>query len=195
MDPALRGRVNNTGGKKMTVRTTSSGHSHSGECSVSFSGDKEEIETLERALTSGNFWVRVTPDKRIVESPAYLVPELKSDDKIESYFADGSIIRLDRNPDEEESCTDPSFYVQHITGYDGDYEKRKKIMEDVGFECLRSRRGKDGKIWEIWYLAGAWDAKGEMKDKTTDDIIKYLCQHVGPGTITLGGRQWGLSVD
>lgn len=81
-----------------------------------------------------------------------------------------------------------------LGAYDGKYAKRAALLEEAGFECLRSRRGKDGRIWEHWYLPGKWSAEGPIKGMDDDAILRWLCQ-LGPGNIVESGRTWGLEAD
>jgi len=187
----------------MVVRYTSSTCSHdSNKSEVTFEGDESEIESLMKALTAGNVWIRRLEDGTIVEHPAFRALTLTDDDaisnhfqNIKSYFIDSSVKRLNRKKKDDSEFHDPSIYVQHIAGYHGDYRKSANLMESVGFECLRSRRGKDGKYWEMWYLPGAWAATGDLKDKTTDEIRQFLFNRINPGTIEIGGQVWGLSLE
>lgn len=90
-----------------------------------------------------------------------------------------------------------SIYIQSITGYDGPsvYEKRAAKLTEFGFVRLRSEPGEDGKHWEIWYLYGAVAAKGPLKGKSHDEILKAVMQSVGPGTIEVTNQCFGLSID
>ena len=180
------------------LKTTVEGHRRDGTASVEFTGTKREINALKNALTNGMNWIRVNKRGTIIKVPALKVPKVQNDDEISpffnhitQYFSDTSIRRLAHD---RKNSDNPSYFVQHITGYGGEYNRRKDRMEAVGFECLRSRRGDDGKYWEIWYLPGAWAATGELKGKSHDDVMTYL-RGVCPGQITVSGEKWGLSID
>lgn len=173
-----------------------------GNTEIHFTGEPEEIEALDVALSSGMYWVRHTKKRGLEKVHAFKeIPELVDDDispfftKV-VYFQPGNVKRLDKNLHDEEKDRkrDPSFFVQSIYGYSDNYEKKAKMLEEVGFECLRSRRGKDGKYWEIWYLPGIWRLKGELKGKKTEDVIRFLCS-LGVGSFETSGRHWGLSAD
>lgn len=101
-----------------------------------------------------------------------------------------------------------SFYVQSITGYDGQvvYEERARRLHSAGFIRLRSShvKGEDkGKYWEIWYLPGLWHLRGELKRtieglksqaEKLDRVREWLFSfHVGE--ISMRAHHWGLSVD
>lgn len=53
--------------------------------------------------------------------------------------------------------------VDSAVGATRQAENQQRVV-DCGFECLRSRRGKDGRYWEQWVLHGLWAAKGPLKD-------------------------------
>ena len=186
----------------MMITYTSRSRRGDGDSEITLKGTEEEIAALEKALLVGNSWVRRLPDNTIVEHSAYLTPQLTDDDdiknhfqKVKSYFIDDSVKRLNRKKkDKDCEHPDPSIYVQHIAGYRDDYRKSADLMESVGFECLRSRRGKDGKYWEVWYLPGMWFAKGQLKGKKTEDMIEFLCRKIVPGSFEVDGQVWGLSI-
>lgn len=91
----------------------------------------------------------------------------------------------------------PSVIIQHLCGYGYTSERYKACaqqLESYGFECLRSRRGNDGKFWEIWMLLGPWSAKGELgeavkrNNKKKDElevVIKFLCKNVSFGSLDI----------
>lgn len=88
------------------------------------------------------------------------------------------------------------IFVQHILGYgvDGlEEERRRKLLTEAGFHELKSEPDANGKRWVIWYLPGAWAARGSIKGFSTDSIGSWLMREIGPGEITMGGKHWGLS--
>jgi hypothetical protein len=61
----------------------------------------------------------------------------------------------------------PSITINYLCGYSHSPEKYKwqaETLESFGFECLRSRRGEDGKFSEAWVLSSLIFAKGELKE-------------------------------
>lgn len=90
---------------------------------------------------------------------------------------------------------DDAIFVQHIQGYDsGSYETRARRMRKAGFVRLRSRKGRDGKYWEIWYLCGAWAAKGEIANMKHADIKAWLFREIRPGQTWVDAKMWALGV-
>ncbi|MFA6404725.1 MAG: hypothetical protein WCW03_01880 [Candidatus Paceibacterota bacterium] len=89
------------------------------------------------------FWRRPTPS----EGERATTPELFELEKLEDH-------------------TLPSISIQHLCGYhysEEGYQRNARTLESFGFECMRSRRGDDGRYWEIWYLPGLWAVEGELK--------------------------------
>jgi hypothetical protein len=180
----------------MTVRLTSSTlkyKDNAGE--LNFEGDLPEIEMIQKALQNGSSWVRMDEAGNIIAAPAYKKPELSVDTSIEPHFQKkAKLHRLTKKqliPEEE--CAFPDFFVQSISGYDGHYEEKAAKMEEAGFECLRSRRNKDGKYWEIWYLPSLSSFEGK-KDAKKQDVIRFLAS-LGVGQFNISTEHWGASLD
>jgi hypothetical protein len=103
----------------------------------------------------------------------------------------------------------PSFIIKHLCGYNWTPEAYKltaEQLEGFGFECMRSRRGNDGKFWEIWYLPGLWAAKGNFqkffsRSKKMDEkaqiekAINFLCQNVSFGSLDVVAQRAAMTLD
>ena len=66
----------------------------------------------------------------------------------------------------------PSISISSLCRYlysTENYRRQAKILEGYGFLQLRSKRGREGMYWEIWYLPGLWSAFGDLKN-FIDDI-------------------------
>lgn len=73
----------------------------------------------------------------------------------------------------------PSITIQHLCAYSYTPERYKaeaRKLESYGFACLRSRRGTDGKYWEIWYLSGLWSARGALGECLDEHLACSGCQ-------------------
>jgi len=91
----------------------------------------------------------------------------------------------------------PSIIIQYLCGYyftPENYRTNAGLLESYGFECLRSRRGVDGKYSELWRLPGFWAARGGLKEilptdhyrepkKVLDQAISFLCRTVSFGSL------------
>lgn len=120
-------------------------------------------------------------------------------------------------PIEEEGWQSPHFCIQHLCGYGYTveaYRVHAQNLMNCGFECLRSRRGNDGKFWELWYLPGTWCAKGPLKEAidsqpkpgadepytdqwktTTEFVVGWLCHNVSFGTLDVAVQRAAMVVD
>lgn len=173
-----------------------------GKEEITIRGTPDEIEALE-GMANGAQWVKGDKVLGAVSIDAFRASPEPQDDPLipaqwqrsEGTIAPGSARLIDHLPPEE-GWHDPSFIVQHLCGYGFTPEKYKGVavqMQQLGFECLRSRRARDGHFWEIWFLPGAWAAKGELADalkaiqgldwrQTTEVVLNYLRKHVSFGT-------------
>jgi len=91
----------------------------------------------------------------------------------------------------------PGIFIQSLCGYHWTHESYRhqvETLESFGFECMRSRRGVNGKFWEVWYLPGLWAAKGKFdsylknlktksKKRKIEKAVDYLCHNVSFGTL------------
>lgn len=128
---------------------------HNGEkSSITIEGTKEETQILARSLV-GTTWFSVHEGKAVGESCFRPLPRKKPDPLLFQHFTEGDVyLRVVHQKKTENDC---AYFVQHIAGYEPDsYEKKSESMQAAGFDVLRSKRGKDGLYWEIWYLPGSW---------------------------------------
>ena len=179
---------------------------------VTLRGTKEDIVRLAGALQYGMKWIRMWPNGEIETSDVYAMPPSPIDDvELQNIWQfdplpEGADVQMKllrddpkmQEPKSEWSKKHRSLYLQSIQGYAGRdaYVSRAKRLMEAGFICLRSRRGDDGKYWEIWYLPSPCCGRGPLKDmKTADEVTAWVCNTIGPGTVTLGGEHWGLALD
>ncbi len=100
-----------------------------------------------------------------------------------------------------------SLMIQSLCGYDyspENYRREAGKLEDFGFHCLRSRRGRDGHFWEIWYLPGLWSARGLLREAIgsiqeesakADAAIKFLCKHTSFGSLDVSWQRAAMVRD
>jgi len=155
----------------------------------------EDLSDLKRALESHK-WFRQNEHGELETAPAHRDPPILFDKDIDPIW-DGKPAKLRqlRESKKEEVCeyNNRSIYIQSIGGYDGLRWKKAPKLILAGFEPLRSKRSrKDGKCWEIWYLCGAWAAKGELEGKTEKEILDWIRREIRPGNVELSGEAWGL---
>jgi len=92
-----------------------------------------------------------------------------------------------------------SLYVEHICGYNytpENYASSSRSLEALGFVCMRSPRGDDGRYWETWFLPGLWSGKGRLAGvKTVEKALNIIIQDLRPGSISAVRQRMALSVD
>jgi hypothetical protein len=160
---------------------------------ITLTVDEEEFEPIKAALSNGAYWLR-NKNGRAQALPAYDPPGTV-EDALQLNFHWGADLRPPAYfRTEGVRGFHPAIYVQGISGYDGHYLEKAEQLEAAGFEVLRSRRGKDGSVWEVWYLPSAMSARGQIKGLDVDGVVGWL-QSMGVGSITVGGDRWGLGID
>jgi hypothetical protein len=189
---------------------------------------KDEVDTIE-AFTLGACWIRVSDEGRIerVERFKELPPPSEDPDyppkwvsltdwAKEAPFLCNPVPSL---PEEPKTQYDfPAIIIHSLCGYNNTpyaYEARK--LQDYGFECCRSRKGPDGKFWELWYLPGTFHAQGELKEaieaeskknvgcdlkqhvakenRAITAAVKFLCHHVSFGALDICYQRAAMVID
>lgn len=156
---------------------------------------KEEHDKIMAACV-GVEWVKLGEDGKAESISALIRPEPKPDPIVAPHFVEERQIGYISNEKVSPEFGAGGIYVQGIDGYgcsEREHERRVALLEGAGFECLRSRRARDGKYWEIWYLPHPTLAGGSLKGKSTEEIARWVMQKVVPGSVTLAGANWGLS--
>jgi hypothetical protein len=200
--------------KKIRVSGTSHRRRDQGEVTI---GEltSEEMESME-AFTLGACWIRVSEDgrlerrERFAELPGPIEDPCQPPKWIplvdwtkEAPFLVNPTPPLAEEPNPKYNS--PAFIVKYLCGYNNTpYEHEARKLQSYGFECLRSRRGRDGRFWEIWYLAGYYFAKGELKSEMalkSDDAeqisaaINFLCRRVSFGTLDVCYQRAAMVID
>ncbi|MCK9558100.1 MAG: hypothetical protein M0R50_08695 [Candidatus Cloacimonetes bacterium] len=192
--------------KPKKIRLACENYGVRGECSATIDYLlKEELDAM-KAFTLGSCWIRVSEDGRIerYERFATLPPESEdpaippkwiplTDWTKEAPFLCNPVVSLPDEPKTEYGY--PSIIIHGLCGYNNvPYADEARKLQSYGFECMRSRRGRDGKFWELWYLPGVWHAENGLKaamEKETNErnkakaAIDFLCRHVSFGAIDL----------
>ncbi len=134
---------------------------------------EESYEKLMVTLHTGAYHVRVVNGKLIAIPIWESLPSPTKDEDMEPFwrkesYANKQTLLYDEIPLDMENMkrTSPSIIISSLCGYNYTKERYKEEavrLESFGFECMRSKRGLDGKFWENWCLAGLWSAKGELE--------------------------------
>jgi hypothetical protein len=182
---------------------------------------EKEADDIE-AMTLGSCWLRVSEEGRIERLERFIQPPPPSEDPkyppkwipLEDWSKHAPFLCSPVPPLPEEPRNEydyPSITIHGLCGYNNtpyDYEARK--LQDFGFECLRSRRGQDGKFWELWYLSSTCCAKGELKEaidaadkkgakyrekaKITA-AVDFLCRRVSFGALDVCYQRAAMVID
>lgn len=153
-----------TNDKKVKVHVSGYGNGN-----ITLSGiPKSDEERVYGALDVGNYWLR-NAGGQIVLHPAYEPLPRATDVEMLPFWrhptshekANGyTLFEM-----EEIGFSSYSISIQHLCGYyysEEAYKRYANILESYGFACMRSRRGDDGKYWEIWYLPMLLLAQGDL---------------------------------
>lgn len=134
---------------------------------------QDNIEKIMAAINSDAYYIRIS-EKKIEAVPRY--------QPLPSPMEDSTMLPFWRMATKEEvgqfeifgddACNNEVYYspviiIQGLCGYYYTPEKYKYYAEKLvsyGFDCLRSRRGEDGKFWELWYMP-LFLARGELGTK------------------------------
>lgn len=205
-----------TNAKKLErVRVASASYNPDGNA-VTFSGLTKEEAALLIGLAAGTQWIRVWHG-RVEALPVYQQPPDPVQDPIlpNGWQGGGAKFHLDPGParlDIRHFCAKPalcpSIVIQHLCGYGYTPERYKKIAVDLvrwGFDCCRSRRGQNGRFWEIWYLPSLWTAQAELKEAmgdlsgntevSLDKAIRFLCRTIAFGTLDVNVQRAAMTMD
>jgi hypothetical protein len=188
-----------------------------------------ELTAFDAALI-GSSWVRVK-DGRMQFAHAFEDPPApEKDPDIGPYWPHtgwgkdgikrriGHKVRLFRIDDP--GFSEAGLHICHIGAGnrdEGAYDANADRLEKWGFECLRSRRGKDGKFWEVWYLPSLFFAEAELAEaiakvekkggepgyphdkgfnkRRLDAAVQFLCRHANFGTLDAFIQRAALSFD
>jgi hypothetical protein len=200
---------------KITSTTRSAQHYWGSQVTLSHL-TADELNAVE-AMMLGLCWLRVTDDGRIERKDRFdEEPRPENDPMIPPSWYErtdwtGRVkIEYARTPDlpEEAKPTEgccARITVQHLCGYNKTpYKYEAGKMQSFGFECLRSRRGRDGRFWEVWFLPGFYAAAGGLKDalkgiegevEKVDRAIDFLCKHVSFGSLEVGWQRACMVID
>jgi hypothetical protein len=175
--------------------------------SISLVGTPDEIEKM-RKMMLGTAWMTVTEGVVKVSESFKEAPEPVSDPMIPPHWQTsfGSLpaahapALMNHVPEDMTMWGSPSFFLRHLI-----HTRDVETVQSWGFEVMRSRRGEDGKFWEVWYLPGDWAAKNDLKKfietipRTTDwenksmKIIHWIAERVIFGSYDVVIQRMALS--
>lgn len=181
-----------------------------GHHTITLSGTEEEISRV-RGMLQGNIWMTCKDEKVVIVDSFKAIPEPVDDPmippkwqtefgSIPDRFAPDLVSMVPE--DLKGPWVDPAYYMSHI------FKPEVAVLkiQSWGFECMRSRRGDDGKFWETWYLPGVWAAKGDLRkfvdtlggktmswEEKTKEICNWLAKRVVFGTLNVVVQRMALA--
>lgn len=170
---------------------------------------REEVENLE-GMANGHNWCIVTPGGRLRTQLRWEpLPAPAQDEMMMPFWQP-----MQPGPAQMEFREVPvplgsqaGIIIESVCGYHytpENYRAETAKLEEFGFECLRSRRGPEGRYWEMWYLSGSWSAKGRLKGalvgikdpkEQIDEMIQFLCRNVQFGSLNVTWQRAAMTVD
>ena len=159
-----------------TVRVTGSSSNRGGEHSLTITGSEEDIEKLRSAIR-GTSWFGIENGNAVTHSRFSPLPDPIEDPEMHPFWSLPTAeekANLERFTFEEldpRGIYSASIIIQSLCGYNyskENYRRQAHLLESYGMIQMRSPRGIDGGYWELWYLPGAYSARGLLR-QTLDD--------------------------
>ncbi len=164
---------------------------------------QDDVQNLE-GMALGHNWCITTPDGRLqTQSRWEPLPDPAQDETMMPFWQPAlpNTVQLELKEVAMPPGSSVGIIIQHLCAYDyspENYRHQAEILESFGFECLRSRRGPDGRYWEMWHLPGMWSARGRLKGtlhgitepaKQADEAIRFLCKNVVFGSLDISWQR------
>lgn len=169
---------------------------------------EDEVKSLE-AMVSGHTWCLSVNGRLETRSRWEPLPAPAEDESMMPFWQPSTSghTQLELRGVELPSGIHASIMIQNLCGYrysPENYRTESEKLEAFGFQCLRSRRGENGRFWEMWYLPGTWSARGELalaiQDIKDDQIridtaVKFLCRKVSFGSLDVSWQRAAMVID
>jgi hypothetical protein len=129
----------------------------------------KDAEKAQGMVRKGMFWMTVIDGKAHFVPRFEPLPDPVHDSEMLPFWQKAKAVQMHFSFYEMEPLgehSSPSFFISGLGAFDyteGNYAKHAERLLSFGFDVLRSKRDNDGKYWELWYLPGAWSAKGDLK--------------------------------
>ncbi len=194
-------------GENEKVRISQYGNDH-----LTLVGLTEEERERVEGMLHGQWWAKGNEEGRIDFALAREpVPEPADDEEMMPFWSpagNGSgPVQMQLIFNEGWEGGSPGIFIQHLCGYyftPENYRAQAELLESYGFVCMRSKRGNDGRFWEIWFLPGLWAAKGDLKDtiapfadekKKHKEAILFLGRRCSFGTLDTAVQRLAMVID
>lgn len=199
----------------MKIRIVSSMCGSGNSCGVTIEGmTKEELDHLLGAFKLGVSWISVADGRLVVRSIHEELPSPVPDLDMAPFWRrwpgpEGFKVQMSLFPDPEfQSFSMPGIVIRGLCAgasvsgaYSEElYAKQGALLESFGFICLRSRRGDNGRFWEMWYLSGLFSSRGDLaaaiKDcSDLDGAARFLMERVDFGSLEFNRQYAALCAD
>lgn len=179
-----------------------------------YSGQNQEVtlrgvprEPMQGVVT-GCQWFGVTDGKPEFIPRYEPLPEKEEDEQLLPFFGPGHAYKAIDFMSVGHGF--PSITIQSLCGYNytpENYKRTARLLEMWGFACCRSKRGDDGKFWELWWLSGDWAMRGSLRDffggleKDLDNdakwtkVVNWLCRHSSFGSLDICCQRAAMVLD
>ncbi len=174
-----------------------------------------EMDAVQSALVGAN-WIRVKEGRLQVAGAFEEPPSPERDEHVGPFWYHwpyGS--KQVKIFNEYHGYYEASLMIQGLGACCGkqSYRNAAENLESYGFECLRSRRGGDGKFWEVWFLPSltlAEDELGAVVGSSTQGLqmgtdgwgkarveaaVTFLCRSVHFGSLDVAIQRAALTFD
>lgn len=168
---------------------------------------KDEIEAL-LGMVAGANWIRAEDGRLVIESALEPAPPPQEDPPIAAWWPKDhpQFAQLEMFAPDFRAGKGGGIIIEHLCGYGWSregYEKESQKLTDWGFECLRSKRGPDGRFWEMWFLSNPICAKGDLLEtvqwvpleKRTEAAIQFLCHNARFGSLSIATQRAAMTMD
>lgn len=179
------------------------------KCRIEFSNLTDKERDALQAMSIGRFWCRVVHGRVHAYEAFEGLPDPVDDPLCAPHWKAGAELKEFGKIPEDEGWHDPAIIISHLGAGDtwpNAYERNARKLLECGFDCLRSKRGNDGKIWEQWVLHGLWQADGRLKEHMdswegrdwqakVNEAARFLTRdlQVCYGTLDITVQRWALA--
>ena len=195
--------------EKPAVRLRSSGPDNDRESrKIEIGGLNDEESECMNGVLNGHWWATVKDGRLVFEPTRQPLPAPVEDAEIAPHWrGQGQLRFVQLDKERAEGAFAPQIIIQSLCGYywtKENYRKQAERLESYGFACLRSRRGDDGKFWEVWYLPGLFLARGGLEKAISDEkdnklkldkAVSFLCQNCSFGSLEVSVQRAAMVLD
>lgn len=127
--------------------------------------EADQLESMVRGLS----WVGISNERLVSISRHEPLPNPVADVSMAPFWSgvpmstQCELVPKEHEPFSARSLDYAHYTIMGVGAATGDYQLNSEKLLTFGFKQMRSRRGRDGGYWELWYLPGVWAAEGSLK--------------------------------